>query len=171
MVVHLKSPDDRYDALYLRNYGVLNVRDELAKIKGVGQVQLFGAGDYAMRLWLDPERLAERNLVPGDVIDAVRRQNVQVAAGVIGGAPHADVVSLQLPVNAQGRLETPEEFEEIVVRVGDQGQVTRLRDLARVEMGASEYALRSLLDNNDASAIAIFRFGPRTSPSRGAAIR
>ena len=156
MVVHLNSPDDRYDMLYLRNYAVLNVRDELAKIKGVGQVRLFGAGDYAMRLWLDPEKLAERNLVAGDVIDAVRRQNVQVAAGMIGGAPYADVVSLQLPVNAKGRLETPEEFEEIVVRIGDQGQVTRLRDIAKVEMGASEYALRSLLNNNDAVAIPIF---------------
>ena len=156
MVVHLNSPDDRYDMLYLRNYAVLNVRDELAKIKGVGQVRLFGAGDYAMRLWLDPEKLAERNLVAGDVIDAVRRQNVQVAAGMIGGAPYADVVSLQLPVNAKGRLETPEEFEEIIVRIGDQGQVTRLRDVAKVEMGASEYALRSLLNNNDAVAIPIF---------------
>ncbi len=156
MVVHLKSPDDRYDMLYLRNYAVLNVRDELAKIKGIGQVRLFGAGDYAMRLWLDPEKLAERNLVAGDVIDAVRRQNVQVAAGIIGGAPYADVVSLQLPVNAKGRLETPEEFEEIIVRIGEQGQVTRLRDVAKVEMGASEYALRSLLNNNDAVAIPIF---------------
>jgi len=156
MVVHLQSPDDQYDMLYLRNYGVLNVRDELAKIKGVGQVRMFGAGNYAMRLWLAPDKLAERNLTPNDVINAVRRQNVQVAAGIIGGAPYADIVALQLPVNAKGRLETPEEFEEIIVRIGDQGQVTRLRDVARVEMGASEYALRSLLNNNDAAAIAIF---------------
>lgn len=156
MVVHLKSPNDRYDMLYLRNYALLNVKDELAKIRGVGQVRLFGAGDYAMRLWLDPEKLAERNLVAGDVVRAVRKQNVQVAAGIIGGAPYADVVELQLPVNAKGRLETPEEFEEIIVRIGENGQVTRLRDVAKVELGASEYALRSLLDNKDAVAIPIF---------------
>lgn len=156
MVVHLKSPNDRYDTLYLRNYAVLNVKDELAKIRGVGQVRLFGAGDYAMRIWLNPEKMAERNLTAGDVVSAVREQNVQVAAGIIGGAPYADVVNLQLPVNAKGRLETPEEFEEIIIRAGEQGQITRLRDVARVEMGASEYALRSLLNNKNAAALPIF---------------
>ncbi|MCI5050466.1 MAG: efflux RND transporter permease subunit [Rickettsiales bacterium] len=156
MVVHLKSPNDRYDMLYLRNYAVLNVKDQLSKIGGVGSVRLFGAGDYAMRLWLDPEKLAERNLVAGDVVRAVRSQNVQVAAGVIGGAPYADVVEMQLPINAKGRLQTQEEFEEIVVRIGEGGQVTRLSDVAIVELGASEYALRSMLDNKDAVAIPIF---------------
>ncbi|MDT7044283.1 efflux RND transporter permease subunit [Candidatus Nitronereus thalassa] len=156
MVVHLKSPNDRYDMLYLRNYAVLNVKDELAKIPGVGQVLLFGAGDYAMRLWLNPEKIAERNLTAGDVVNAVREQNVQIAAGIIGGAPYADVVELQLPVNAKGRLETPEEFEEIIIRTGLNGQITRLKDVAKVEMGASEYALRSLLNNKNAAAIPIF---------------
>ena len=156
MVVHLKSPNDQYDMLYLRNYAVLNVKDELAKIRGVGQVRLFGAGDYAMRIWLNPEKIAERNLTAGDVVNAVREQNVQVAAGIIGGAPYADVVELQLPVNAKGRLETPDEFEEIIIRTGVQGQITRLKDVARVEMGASEYALRSLLNNKNAAAIPIF---------------
>ena len=156
MVVHLKSPNDQYDMLYLRNYAVLNIKDELAKIRGVGQVRLFGAGDYAMRIWLNPEKIAERNLTAGDVVNAVREQNVQVAAGIIGGAPYADVVELQLPVNAKGRLETPDEFEEIIIRTGVQGQITRLKDVARVEMGASEYALRSLLNNKNAAAIPIF---------------
>ena len=156
MVVHLKSPNDRYDMLYLRNYAVLNVKDELAKIRGVGQVRLFGAGDYAMRIWLNPEKIAERNLTAGDVVNAVREQNVQVAAGIIGGAPYADVVELQLPVNAKGRLETPDEFEEIIIRTGAEGQITRLKDVASVEMGASEYALRSLLNNKNAAAIPIF---------------
>ena len=156
MVVHLKSPNDRYDMLYLRNYAVLNVKDELAKIRGVGQVLLFGAGDYAMRIWLNPEKIAERNLTAGDVVNAVREQNVQVAAGIIGGAPYADIVELQLPLNAKGRLETPEEFENIIIRTGSQGQITRLRDVAKIEMGASEYALRSLLDNKNAAAIPIF---------------
>jgi multidrug efflux pump len=155
MVVNLVSPNDRYDILYLRNYAVLNIKDELAKISGVGQVSLFGSGDYAMRLWLDPEKIAERNMVAGDVVHAVHKQNVQVAAGVIGGPPYAEAVELQFPVNAKGRLETAEEFEDIIVRVGDNGQVTRLRDVARVELGASEDALRSLLDNKESMALAI----------------
>lgn len=156
MVVHLRSPNERYDMLYLRNYAVLNVKDELAKIKGVGQVRLFGAGDYAMRIWLNPEKLAERNLTAGDLVQAVRNQNVQIAAGTIGGAPYADIVELQLPINAKGRLESKEEFENIIIRVGDNGQITRLSDVASVELGASEYALRSLLDNKNAVAIPIF---------------
>lgn len=156
MVVHLTSPNDRYDMLYLRNYAVLNIKDELARIKGVGQVRLFGSGDYAMRLWLNPEKIAERNLTAADVINAVREQNVQVAAGMIGGAPYADVAQLQLPVNAKGRLESPEAFNDIIIRTSAQGQVTRLRDVARVELGASEYALRSLLNNKDAVAVPIF---------------
>ncbi len=156
MVVHLNSPNERYDMLYLRNYALLNVKDQLAKIKGVGQVRLFGAGDYAMRLWLNPEKLAQRNLTAGDIAQAVRAQNVQVAAGVIGGAPYADFVELQLPINAKGRLETKEEFENMIIRVGEDGQITRLSDIATVELGASEYALRSLLNNKNAVAIPIF---------------
>ncbi|UTW13245.1 efflux RND transporter permease subunit [Marinobacterium rhizophilum] len=156
MVVHLTSPNDRYDMLYLRNYAVLNVKDELARIRGVGQVRLFGSGDYAMRIWLNPDKIAERNLTATDVINAVREQNVQVAAGMIGGAPYADVTQLQLPVNAQGRLESPEAFNNIIIRTSKQGQVTRLSDVASVELGASEYALRSLLNNKEAVAVPIF---------------
>ena len=156
MVVHLTSPSDRYDMLYLRNYAVLNIKDELARIGGVGQVRLFGSGDYAMRLWLNPEKIAERNLTAADVINAVREQNVQVAAGMIGGAPYADIAQLQLPVNARGRLESPDAFRDIIIRTGSAGEVTRLGDVASVELGASEYALRSLLDNKDAVAIPIF---------------
>jgi multidrug efflux pump len=156
MVVHLKSPNERYDMLYLRNFALLNVKDELAKIKGVGQVRLFGSGDYAMRLWLNPEKIAERNLTAGEIVDAVRKQNIQVAAGMIGGAPYADIVEVQLPINSKGRLSTVEEFEDIIIRVGDNGQITRLKDVASVELGSSEYALRSLLDNKNAVAIPIF---------------
>jgi multidrug efflux pump len=156
MVVHLNSPNARYDMLYLRNYALLNVKDQLAKVQGVGQVRLFGAGDYAMRLWLNPEKLAERNLTASDFVAAVREQNVEVSAGIIGGPPYADGLELQLPINTKGRLETPEEFENIVVNVGEDGSLTRLSDVARVELGASEYALRSLLDNKNAVAIPIF---------------
>ncbi|MEM8833468.1 MAG: multidrug efflux RND transporter permease subunit [Pseudomonadota bacterium] len=156
MVVHLLSPDDSYDVLYLRNYGVINVKDELAKIEGVGDVRIFGAGDYAMRVWLNPDKVAERGLTAGEVVNAIRSQNIQVAAGVIGGPPYDEEVQLQLPVNVQGRLETPEEFEDIIIRRTQDGVVTRLGDVANVELNAQTYALRSLLDNRQAAAIPIF---------------
>ncbi|WP_417461317.1 efflux RND transporter permease subunit [Kordiimonas sp.] len=157
MVVHLRSPNERYDMLYLRNYAVLNVKDQLARIEGIGQVQIFGAGDYAMRLWLNPEKIAERGLSATEVIAAVREQNIQVAAGVVGGAPYDDGIELQLPINAKGRLGTTEEFGDIIIRAGDAGQITRLRDVARIELGASQYALRSMLDNKPAVAVPVFQ--------------
>jgi multidrug efflux pump len=156
MVVHLLSPNNRYDMLYLRNYAVLNVKDRLAKIQGVGQVQMFGSGDYAMRLWLNPQKIAERKMTADEVINAVRRQNVQVAAGVINGPPYGSKGELQLPINAQGRLSDPDQFANIVIK-RDNGVVTRLADVARVEVQASQYGLRSLLDNKQAVAIPIFQ--------------
>jgi hydrophobe/amphiphile efflux-1 (HAE1) family protein len=156
MVVHLISPDKHYDTLYLRNYGVLNVKDQLAKIDGVGSVQLFGSGDYAMRLWLNPEKLAERGLTANELVAAVRKQNVQVAAGVINGPPYGKNGELQLPINARGRLSDPDEFSDIIIKQ-DGGVVTRLKDVARVEIDASQYGLRSLLDNQPAVAIPIFQ--------------
>jgi hydrophobe/amphiphile efflux-1 (HAE1) family protein len=157
MVVHLYSPDGRYDPVYVRNYAVLQVKDLLARIPGVGQVQLFGSGDYSMRVWLDPEKVAARSLTPGDVSRAIREQNVQVAAGVIGGPPTNDAVAYQLSVNAHGRLTTEEEFGDIVIKTGANGETTRLRDVARIELGAADYALRSLLNNQTAVAIPIFQ--------------
>src|SRR5471032_507419 len=156
MVVHLNSPNGRYDMLYPRNYAVLNVKDRLAKIQGVGQVQMFGSGDYAMRLWLNPQKIAERKMTADEVINAVRRQNVQVAAGVINGPPYGSKGELQLPINAQGRLSDPDQFANIVIK-RDNGVVTRLADVARVEVQASQYGLRSLLDNKQAVAIPIFQ--------------
>ena len=157
MVVHLVSPDNRYDELYLRNYGLINVKDELAKIQGIGQVQIFGSGDYAMRVWLNPEKIAELSLTADDVVNAIRSQNVQVAAGIIGGPPYGNGVELQLPINTQGRLTTPEEFGNIIIKRDTNGVVTYLRDVARIEIGASQYALRSLLSNKAAVAIPIFQ--------------
>jgi multidrug efflux pump len=157
MVVHLLSPNGRYDMTYLRNYAVLNVKDRLARIDGVGQVLMWGAGDYSMRVWLDPQKVAERGLSAGDVVREIRAQNVQAAAGVVGASPGVAGLDLQLAVNAQGRLQTEEEFGEIVVKTGANGEITRLRDIARIELGASEYALRSLLDNKSAVAIGIFQ--------------
>src|SRR5206468_5264694 len=156
MVVHLLSPNGRYDMTYLRNYAVLNVKDRLARIEGVGQVLLFGSGDYSMRVWLDPRKVAERGLSASDVVRAIREQNVQAAAGVIGASPGLANVDLQLSVNAQGRLQSEEEFGDIIVKTEAGGAVTRLRDVARLEMGAADYALRSLLDNKPAVAIPIF---------------
>jgi multidrug efflux pump len=157
MVVHLVSPDGRYDQTYLRNYAVLQVRDVLARLPGVGQVQMFGAGDYSMRVWLDPEKIANHGLTAGDVVRAIRSQNVQVAAGVIGAPPARGSVDYQLSVNATGRLATEEQFGDIVIRTGAGGELTRLRDVARIELGASEYALRSLLDNEPAVALPILQ--------------
>lgn len=157
MVVHLVSTGDRYDLTYLRNYAVLNIKDRLARIEGVGQVQIFGAGDYSMRIWLDPQKVAERGLTASDITSAIAQQNVQAAAGTIGASPSPEGVDLQLNINAQGRLQTPEEFGDIVVKSGSNGEITRLSDLARIELGAAEYALRSLLDGEPAVAIPIFQ--------------
>ena len=157
MVVHLLSPDGRYDMTYLRNYAVLNVKDRLARVKGVGQVRLFGAGDYSMRIWLDPQKVAARGLSAADVVAAIRGQNIQAAAGVIGASPGLPGLDLQLSVNAQGRLKSEDDFRDIIVKTDADGAVTRLRDLGRIELGAAEYALRSLLDNKSAVAIPIFQ--------------
>ncbi len=155
MVVHLLSPNDRYDMTYLRNYAILNVKDRLSRISGVGEVQVWGAGDYSMRVWLDPNKVAQRGLTASDVVAAIREQNVQVAAGVIGASPALPDTPLQLSINAQGRLKTPEEFGAIILKTGEQGGVTLLRDVARVELAAAQYGLRSLLDNKPAVALGI----------------
>ncbi|ABG42624.1 transporter, hydrophobe/amphiphile efflux-1 (HAE1) family [Paraglaciecola sp. T6c] len=156
MVVHLTSPDERYDMLYLSNYAVLNVKDELARINGVGQVRVFGAGDYSMRVWLDPNKVAALGLSPANIVAAIREQNQQAAAGSLGAQPSGDS-DFQLLINVKGRLTDVEEFEDIIVKVGEQGQISRLKDVARVELGASTYALRSMLDNKDAAAMPVFQ--------------
>src|SRR5205085_4733689 len=126
MVVHLTSPNERYDMTYLRNYAVLNVKDRLARIDGVGQVLLFGSGDYSVRGWLDPRQVAEHGLSAGDVVRAIREQNIQAAAGVVGASPGLPDVQLQLSINARGRLASEEEFGDIIVRTDAGGAVTRL---------------------------------------------
>ncbi len=156
VVVHLISPDNRYDTLYLRNYAVLNVKDQLSKIEGVGAVQMFGSGDYAMRLWLNPQKIAERGMTADEVVAAVRQQNVQVAAGVINGPPYSQKGMLQLPITVEGRLSDPEQFAQIVIK-RQNGVITRLGDVARTEIDASQYGLRALLDNQQAIALPIFQ--------------
>jgi multidrug efflux pump len=157
MVVHLTSSDGRYDSLYLRNYMRLHVKDELAKIPGVGDAQLFGGGDYAMRLWLDPDKIAARGLTAGDVLRAVREQNVQVSAGQLGAEPMPNGSDFLLPINAKGRLESVAEFGEIVLKSGADGEIVRLRDVARIELAAGDYTLRARLDGKNAAAIGIFQ--------------
>ena len=157
MVVHLTSPDQRYDMLYLSNYAALNVKDELARLDGVGDVQLFGMGDYSLRVWLDPNKVASRNLTASDVVNAIREQNRQVAAGALGAPPSDAGNAFQLSINTQGRLVSEEEFENIIIRAGDDGEITRLKDIARIELGSSQYALRSLLNNQPAVAIPVFQ--------------
>ena len=156
MVVHLTSPDDRYDMLYLSNYAALNVKDELARIEGVGAVRLFGASEYSLRIWLDPNKVSAVGLSPAQVLAAIREQNQQAAAGSLGAQPAGDS-DFQILINVKGRLTTEQEFADIIVKVGEDGEVTRVRDIGRVELGAQSYALRSLLNNKDAVAIPIFQ--------------
>ncbi|MBB3287965.1 MULTISPECIES: efflux RND transporter permease subunit [unclassified Rhizobium] len=157
VVVNLVSDGADHDITYLRNYATLNIKDRLARIEGVGQVQVFGAGDYSMRVWIDPQKAAEHNLAASDISNAISSQNVQAAAGIIGASPSRPGVDLQLNVNAQGRLRTPEEFGNIIVKTGANGEITRLRDVARVELGAEDYTLRSLLDGKPAVAVAVLQ--------------
>jgi multidrug efflux pump len=158
MVVHLLSPDNSRDALYLRNYAQLNVRDELLRISGIGTVLSFGSGDYAMRIWLDPNKLASRGMTASDVVLALREQNAQVAAGVVGAPPAAKNTDFQLAINTQGRLQNEDEFADVIVRTDPtSGALVRIRDIGRVELSSNTYALRSLLNNKEAAAIGIFQ--------------
>lgn len=156
LVVHLLSPNERYDEIYLRNYATLNVKDELTRLSGVGQVNIFGGGDYAMRIWIDPDKAAARGLTSGDIVNAIREQNIQVAAGTIGQQPTQDS-AFELTVNAKGRLISEEEFDQIIVKIGPNGEKLRLRDVARAEMGSGDYSLRALLNNKRAVGMGVFQ--------------
>ena len=157
MVVHLVSPDGKYDTLYLRNYMRLHVKDALARIPGVGDAQAFGGGDYAMRLWLDPDKVAARGLTAGDVLRAVREQNIQVSAGQLGAEPMPNGSDFLTLINAKGRLASTEEFGNIVLESGEAGEIVRLRDVARIELAAGDYTLRSRLDGMNAAAVGVFQ--------------
>jgi len=171
MVVFLTSPDGRYDSLYLRNYAVIQIRDVLARLQGAGDVRVFGSGDYAMRLWLDPGKIAGRGMKVDDVLNAVREQNTEVAAGTIGGQPALPGTEFSYTVNARGRLQTEEEFGAIVVKTGDQGDVVYLRDVARIELGPETYALRSMLGGKPAVGIPIFQLPGANALELSAAVR
>ncbi|MGE3713272.1 MAG: efflux RND transporter permease subunit [Alphaproteobacteria bacterium] len=155
MVVHILSPNERYNPLYLSNYASLNIKDRIQRLPGIGQVMVFGGSDYAMRVWLDPQKIAALGMSASDVVLAIREQNIQVAAGVIGAQPSD--ADMQLSINVQGRLQSEDEFEDIVIKTSPDGAVTYLKDVARVELGNAQYALRSLLDNKPAVALGIFQ--------------
>ncbi len=157
LVVHLFSPDNAYDQLYITNFAFLQVRDSLLRLQGVGDVTVFGARQYSMRIWLDAARLAEMNLTAGDVVQSLRQQNVQVAAGIIGQPPLEHPTAFQIPVSTQGRLQTPEQFGAIIVKTGLDGSLVRVRDVARVELGAMDYAQNSFLNGQPAVGMGIFQ--------------
>jgi len=141
LVVALYSPDGSRDSIYMSNYATLQLRDQLSRLPGVGDMTIFGARDYAMRVWLDPEKIAARSMTAGDIVKAIQEQNVQVAAGIVGGPPvPAGLSEFQYTMSAQGRLTRPEQFGAIIVKVGSDGSQTRLRDVARIELGAADYA-------------------------------
>ncbi len=157
MVVNLFSPSGRYDQVYVSNYAFLQVKDVLARLPGVGSIIIFGARDYSMRVWLDPQKLATRNLTADDVVEAIREQNVQVAAGQVGQPPIGSGVDFQYIVNAQGRLTEPAQFGDIVIKAGANGQISHLRDVARIELAALDYSMNSKLDGRPTASVAVFQ--------------
>jgi multidrug efflux pump subunit AcrB len=157
LCVNLISPDKSRDQLFLSNYATIQIKDVLARLEGVGDVTFLGARDYAMRVWLDPEQLASRNLTAGDVMKALQEQNVQVAAGRLGAPPAPAGQDFQLTINTLGRLPNADEFEDIIIQVGDDGEITRVRDVGRAEIGAKNYDVSSLLDGQSAVTLAVFQ--------------
>ncbi|HXP96782.1 MAG TPA: efflux RND transporter permease subunit, partial [Telmatospirillum sp.] len=157
MVIHLISPDDSRDQLYLSNYATLQVKDVLSRVDGVGSVTVFGARDYAMRVWLDPDLVAARNLTPGEVVKALQAQNAQVAAGVLGQPPVPKSGAFQFNVQTQGRLSDPAEFANVIVKSDADGRITRVRDIGRVELGAQDYNVNGYLDHASAVPMGIFQ--------------
>jgi HAE1 family hydrophobic/amphiphilic exporter-1 len=155
--VTLSSPDGHFDSLYLANYATINLKDELARLPGVGNVSVFGAGQYAMRIWLDPEKMKARGLVVQDIVNSLQQQNTQVTSGQIGAPPAPADVPFQYTLNVSGRLDDPEEFAGIVVKTGSSGQTTRIRDIGHVELGAQTYGQLFSLDGKQAAGIAIFQ--------------
>ena len=157
MVVHLYSPEKTHDTTYLANYADLYIKDQIARLGGVGDVQMFGGGQYSMRVWLNPDALSARDLTAMDVVNALRAQNQQVAAGSLGAQPTSKSNQFQILMNVKGRLSSKEEFENVIIKVGEQGQLTRLSDVARLELGQNTYALRAMLDGQPALAMPIFQ--------------
>src|ERR1700731_555894 len=156
-IVTLTSPDSRYDSLYLANYATIKLKDEIARLPGVGNVVVFGAGQYSMRIWLDPNKMQARGLMPQDVIQALRQQSTQVTAGQIGAPPAPRGQSFQYTLNVTGRLSDPAEFARVIVKTGRAGEITRLSDVGRVELGSQTYGQVFTLDGQPAAGLAIYQ--------------
>jgi len=157
LVVNMDSPDNTFDQTYIANYATLQIKNELARIDGVGDLRLFGASEYSMRIWLDPDRIAEMDITAGEVLQAMRAQNVQIASGTLNQQPVDESLAFELNVRTKGRLETPEEFGNIIVKSGENGRLVRLKDVARVELGAESYTTRGYLGTKPAVALPIFQ--------------
>jgi HAE1 family hydrophobic/amphiphilic exporter-1 len=157
LFVTLTSPDSRFDSLFLSNYATINIRDELSRVPGVGNVTVFGAGQYSMRIWLDPNKLQVRGLMPQDVIQAIQQQSQQVTAGQVGTPPTPPGQAFQVTLNVNGRLDDASQFEDIIVKTGNNGDVTRLRDIGSVELGAQTYSQIFSLNNQPATGIGVFQ--------------
>ena len=171
LMVHLISPHGRYDQLYLSNYAQINLVDEISRLEGVGDVFLMGQRDYSMRVWLDPDRLTSLGMTAGDMVRALREQNVQVAAGQIGQQPAAKGVDFQYTMTTLGRLTEPEQFAEIIIKNGSEGQIIRLRDVARVELGARNQDVNSYLDDYPAAGLAVFQLPGTNALTTAAAVK
>jgi multidrug efflux pump len=156
LVVNLLSPDNTYDQNYISNYAYLQIRDVLNRVEGVGDVVVLGAREYSMRVWLDPDKMWSRQLTTDDVVKAIQAQNVQVAAGRLGSEPAPAGTELELSVNTEGRLITPEQFSQILIKHGDRGELVYLGDVARVELGARDYSVASYLDGKPSQALVIY---------------
>ncbi len=155
LVIHLTSPEGKYNQLYVGNYGFIQLRDTLARVDGVGDIMIIGLREYSMRVWLDPERLSFLSMTAGDVVKSLQEQNIQVASGVIGQRPVPTGSAFQLSVNTLGRLTEPEQFGNIIVRTGEDGRIVRVKDVARVELGARDYAADAILDDSPAVAMIV----------------
>ena len=157
LVINLISPDRRYDNVYLTNYALLQIKDTLARLPGVGDLTVFGGREYSMRVWLDPEKVAARNLTASDVVQAIREQNIQVAAGVVGQPPTPGPTEFQFTITTLGRLTEESQFADIIIKTGENGQVTRLKDVARIELGSKDYASELFLDGEHSVGLALFQ--------------
>ncbi|WP_118135623.1 efflux RND transporter permease subunit [Oceanicella sp. SM1341] len=157
MVIHMLSPDDTYDQLYVSNYARSRVRDVLMRLEGVGDLTIFGEREYALRIWLDPEKLAAYGMTSGDVVQSLREQNVQVSGGSLGAPPVDDGSAFQYTVTTQGRFDEARDFRYVIVKSGEDGRLIQLQDVARIELGARDYVTNSYLDGKPAVALAIFQ--------------
>ncbi|WP_228237565.1 efflux RND transporter permease subunit [Allomuricauda sp. M10] len=157
LVIHMISPDNTYDQTYLANYANFQIIDKISRIDGVGNVRMFGGDQYSMRIWLNPDKMASMDMTPNEVLSALRAQNVQVAGGTLNQQPLMDQNAFEVNIQTQGRLNTKEEFEDIIVRNGDRGQLVRVKDIGRVELGSASYATKGYLDKCPAVALPVFQ--------------